>query len=402
MNALNAEASVQRVIVLNLRTEDARIPNVPGDNQRNKYIAINQRLTQYDASPAYPKLQVWDWNSTATSLNCGTGDDSCFQADGISPRVNNNPGAQAYANFIKFALDNTPGTPTNPVDPLPAGNRCLPGNGAGFAPWSYVGLAPNYPPLPPAPQTAEVARFRSIDPVRLLDTRVGDGDAANRMLIGGRLLRLRVVGDNLPGGTVVPPSAASVSLNVTVAGACAVGLRRGVPVRAYRAPGRLQPQLPTWSDRAQRRHDPDRHPGPRLPLHQRTDRPRRRHQRLLRQQPQRGQRLGPRRHPAGAHRRHPARHELARSRQGEGQRQHLTAGEPGRPRCRPRGHHRRGAERDIHRVGGTRLPDGVPRDGCWLHRPTASPRTSTTSQVRTWPTTWRSACPATARSACTP
>ena len=222
MDALNAEAGVQRVIVLNLRTEDARIPNVPGDNQRNKYIAINQRLTQYDASPAYPKLQVWDWNSTATSLNCGTGDDSCFQADGISPRVNNNPHA-GYANFIKFALDNTPGTPTNPVDPLPAGNRCLPSNGTGFAPWAYVGLAPNYPPRPPAPQTAETAWFRSIDPVRLLDTRVGDGDAANRMLMRRPALRLRVVGDNLPGGTVVPPSTASVSLNVTVAGACASG-----------------------------------------------------------------------------------------------------------------------------------------------------------------------------------
>ena len=169
LNALQAEASVQHVVMLNLRTQDQQIPTL----QVNKYNAMNGALglngaSGYDADGRFPKLRVVDWNAASTLLNCGGSDDLCFQPDdGITPRINNG-GANGLALYLRQQLDALPGVGTNPIEPGAGGNRCL--AGGGVPPWSYVGISPGYPPQPPAPQSPSPGRFRSIDPVRLLDT----------------------------------------------------------------------------------------------------------------------------------------------------------------------------------------------------------------------------------------
>jgi hypothetical protein len=233
MNALQAEASVQQVLMLNLRSNQPNIPAL----QVNKYNAINDRLAFYDTQ--FSKLSIAPWNTYSAGLLCPPSpgspgplnDENCFQTDdGVTPRSNVG-GAQGLATFLRQQLDALPGAGTNPIEPAPVGSRCLPGNAGGFAPWSYQGSG-GYPPPPPAPQLPTPGRFRSIDPVRLLDTRAGDGDPWNRMVGLGRVHRLQVTSELLG----IPPSAVSASLNVTVAGSCGSGFVTVYPCGPTGAP----------------------------------------------------------------------------------------------------------------------------------------------------------------------
>jgi hypothetical protein len=221
LNLLKAEASVQRIVMLNLRVDDARIPNVAGNNQRNKFIAINNALAQ----PKYtndPKLRILNWRDASAGFNCdGLGDDNCFQSDGISPKTNG-PGANGFADFVKAQLDATGIAPTDPVEGGGSPNRCASPTG-GYAPWNP---SLNNPVAPaPGPQSPEAGKFRALQqPVRLMDTRLNNGDTFNLPLGAGKLHRVQVTGENLSGsGQRVPPSASSVSLNITSTAGCGGG-----------------------------------------------------------------------------------------------------------------------------------------------------------------------------------
>ncbi len=213
MTELNNQPTVQKVLALNLRTSDARIPAL----QINKYNAINARMAVYDADNAtYPKLFVGDWNTISATLNCGGTDDGCFPNDPIVPGANT--GASAFASYLMTQLTALAASP-GPGTPPAVGNRCLPSNGTGFAPYSFQPLEPGYPPVPPPAQKPDPGEFTSIAPVRVFDSR------ATRPVAANQLLRIQVVND----AWNVPPSAVAVALNVTAVSPCAAGFLTVLP-----------------------------------------------------------------------------------------------------------------------------------------------------------------------------
>lgn len=209
MSQLQAEPRVQKVMVLNLRTSDARISNL----QLNKYNAINARLPQYLAS--YSKMVLGDFNTASAGFNCGGTDDGCFPNDPIIP--GSNTGAPQFAAWIKAAIDaQVSATPGNDGEPGVAGARCTPSNGFGFGPYVYTHDGSGYPAPPPPPQSPDPGRFSAITPLRILDTR------GSNPLGAGKIRRVQVAGVG-NGVSDVPANATAVALNVTATGTCGTG-----------------------------------------------------------------------------------------------------------------------------------------------------------------------------------
>ena len=192
MNALQAEASVQRVIVLNLRTEDPQHPERARRtiNAMKVHRASTAACRRTTPTRRFPKLRVGlelDRQQSAQLRRRAT--TAASRTTASRPRVNNNGGANGLRQLHPPAARQPfRATATNPIDPaagrqpLPAGQRTA---------LRALELRRPQPRLSPAaagtPVAPDPARFRSIDPVRLLDTRVGDGDASNRMIDGGRV-----------------------------------------------------------------------------------------------------------------------------------------------------------------------------------------------------------------------
>jgi hypothetical protein len=219
----NNHPNVESVIMLNLRTSDTDTPAL----QRNKYNAINDRLDFYNAQGGvFAKLSVANWEAHSAGLTCSSGSPDCFQADGITPTVNGG-GARALLLFIKGAVDGVAGSPGPNVPPA-VGNRCLAGNGTGFAQYSYQSLPgdPGYPPFPPPPQAPDASLFVSIPPARLFDSR------PTRPVGAGKLLRIQVTNDFMN----VPLHAKAVALNITAVSPCGVGFLTVFPCGPTTAP----------------------------------------------------------------------------------------------------------------------------------------------------------------------
>ena len=212
-----------------------------------------------------------------------------------------------------------PAPAPTPSSPRPAGNRCLPGNASGVAPWSYQGISPNYPPTPPPrSHPSPVASARSTPsacstpaPATVTTGTAWSAAGSSPSPAGHQ----RAPGHPAVGGERLAQRHGRRLLRER--------LRHGLPVRPHRPADLLEPQLPGQPDRAERRHGPHRHARPGVPLHQPAGRPGRRHQRLLRLQPHRQRDGRPRRRRAGPRRRHSPRHHLARPGQGEGGGQHV-------------------------------------------------------------------------------
>jgi hypothetical protein len=201
MTALQNEPRVQKVVVLNLRTGDARIPAL----QLNKYNAINGRLSQLATAGTYSKMVLADYNTASASWLCNGTNQGCYPTDPVIP--GSSTGAVPFATWLKGTLDGVSATPGNDGETAPVGNRCLTGNRFGFAPYSGTTVTPQLP---------DAAHFNAVTPVRLLDTRAG------RQLGAGQIRRLQVA-DITSGVTDIPANASAVALNVTATGECGPG-----------------------------------------------------------------------------------------------------------------------------------------------------------------------------------
>jgi hypothetical protein len=198
MSALQAEPHVQKVVVLNLRTGDARLTAL----QVNKYTAINTRLTHIATAGTYPKMVLADYNTASSTWICAG---PCFAHDPLIPAPQ--IGAIPFASWLKSQLDLVTATRGNDGEAPVVGNRCLASNSFGVAPFAGPTLTPQLP---------DGAAFSAVTPLRMLDTRGG------RQLGSGQIRRLQVAGVG-NGVTDIPANARAVALNVTATGECGNG-----------------------------------------------------------------------------------------------------------------------------------------------------------------------------------
>jgi hypothetical protein len=211
MNQLQAEPRVQKVLVLNLRTGDARIPAL----QVNKYKAINDRLTAIANAGTYSKMTVGNFNAASAGWICGGTNQGCFPNDPIIP--GSNTGAPFFAAWLKAAIDaQVAATPGNDGETGVAGARCLASNGFGFGPYVYTHDGAGDPAPPPGPQAPDPGRFNAVTPLRILDTRF------SMPLGAGKIRRVQVAGVG-NGTTDIPANATAVALNVTATNTCGAG-----------------------------------------------------------------------------------------------------------------------------------------------------------------------------------